>query len=157
MAVSNLGKAESHRIELLHGCNLDMLGRRDPAQYGTATLAQLESEIVARGATLGLEVRPFQTNHEGALVEKIHDICQSAAGVIINPGAWTHYSYAIHDALELVAGPVVEVHLSDINNREEWRRLSVISDVAQLTISGKGREGYFEALEWLARRLGPGR
>lgn len=153
MAESRSGQGEPRRIELLHGCNLDMLGRRDPEQYGTGTLEQLEGEVVARGAALGLAVQPFQTNHEGALVEQIHDICQTAAGVIINPGAWTHYSYAIHDALELVAGPVVEVHISDINAREEWRRHSVISDVCELTISGKGLEGYFEALEWLARRL----
>jgi len=144
-------------IALLHGCNLDMLGKRDPGHYGNFTLAQLESEVRSRGVELGLSVEPFQTNHEGALIERIHDIWQTAAGVIINPGAWTHYSYGIRDALELVVAPVVEVHISDIGAREEWRRHSVISEVCDLTISGKGIEGYHEALSWLQQSISPGR
>lgn len=144
-------------VALLHGCNLDMLGKRDPGHYGTFTLAQLESEVAARGAELGLSVEPFQTNHEGALIEKLHEVWQSVAGVIINPGAWTHYSYGIRDALELVAAPVVEVHISDISSREEWRRHSVISEVCELTISGKGIEGYYEALAWLSQGISQSR
>lgn len=130
-----------------------MLGKRNPEHYGSLTLQELENAVVSKGRELGLAVRPFQTNHEGALLEKIHDFWQSASGMIINPGAWTHYSFAIRDALEMVAGPVVEVHLSDISAREEWRRRSVISDVCALTIAGKGLDGYLEAMEWLARNI----
>lgn len=146
--MENLG--ETLTILLLHGCNLDMLGKRDPAHYGQLTLEQLEVAVDQQARQLGMLVHPFQTNHEGALVEKIHDFWERADGVIINPGAWTHYSYAIHDALEMVEGPVVEVHLSDIYAREEWRRRSVISDVCGLTVAGKGLDGYMEALAWLA-------
>jgi len=139
-------------IWLLHGVNLDMLGARDPAHYGTLTLAELEEYVAQRAAAHGFVLQAFQTNHEGELVEKLHDIARAgAAGVVINPGAWTHYSYAIRDALELVAAPVAEVHLSDVSGREEWRRRSVIADLAAVRISGKGREGYAEALEALAR------
>ncbi len=142
------------RLALLHGCNLNMLGRRDPEHYGTLTLEELESAVRVRAAEAGFsDCLCFQTNHEGELVEKIHELCGVLDAMIINPGAWTHYSYAIHDALELVAAPVVEVHLSDIAHRpEEWRRHSVISDVCGLTIAGKGLNGYLEALEWLADR-----
>lgn len=136
---------------LLHGVNLDMLGARDPAHYGTLTLAELESFVTECGARQGFVVRSFQTNHEGDLVEKIHEIArEGAAGVIINPGAWTHYSYALRDALELVAAPVAEVHLSDVEQREEWRRHSVIADLAAVRVSGKGAAGYAEAVAALA-------
>ena len=108
---------------LLHGVNLDMLGRRDPAVYGSMTLAELEAYVARHGETHGFTVRSFQTNHEGEFVEKLHQlVVDGADAAIINPGAWTHYSYALHDALELVTAPVAEVHLSDIENREEWRR-----------------------------------
>lgn len=141
-------------IALLHGVNLNMLGQRDPAHYGTLTLVELESKVVNEAKNLGMHCLSFQTNHEGELVEKIQELRLRSSGMIINPGAWTHYSYAIRDALELVGGPVIEVHLSDIANRpEEWRRHSVISDVCDLTIAGKGPEGYVEALQWLAQRL----
>lgn len=136
---------------LLHGVNLDMLGHRDPEQYGSLTLAELEAQVVAWGALRGFEVRCFQTNHEGALVEKLHEIAAGAPGaVIINPGAWTHYSYAIRDALEIVGVPVAEVHLSDVMRREEWRRHSVIADLVDVRVSGKGAGGYEEALDALA-------
>lgn len=140
------------RVALLHGCNLNMLGRRDPQHYGALTLAELESAVRVHAREAGFrECLCFQTNHEGALVEKIQELSAAADAMIINPGAWTHYSYALHDALELVRAPVVEVHLSDITSRkEEWRRRSVISDVCALTISGKGLDGYLEALDWLA-------
>lgn len=136
---------------LLHGVNLDMLGRRDPEHYGALTLAQLEGMVRERAAARGFSVRCFQTNHEGDLVEKLHQIArEGAGGVIINPGAWTHYSYAIRDALELITAPVAEVHLSAVDMREEWRRHSVIADLAAVRVSGKGAEGYVEAVEALA-------
>ncbi len=139
------------RLWLLHGVNLDMLGRRDPAVYGSMTLSELEAYVARHGEALGFTVWSFQTNHEGELVEKLHEIVvHGASAVIINPGAWTHYSYALRDALELVEAPVAEVHLSDIEHREEWRRTSVIADVVNVRVMGKGAEGYVEALEELA-------
>jgi 3-dehydroquinate dehydratase-2 len=137
---------------LLHGVNLDMLGRRDPAVYGTMTLAELESYVARHGEAHGFTVHSFQTNHEGEFVEKIHQLTLDGAdAAIINPGAWTHYSYAVHDALELVDAPVAEVHLSDIESREEWRRVSVIADVVDVRVAGQGAAGYVGALEALAR------
>ena len=137
---------------LLHGVNLDMLGRRDPAVYGSMTLAELEAFVARHGEAHVFTVRSFQTNHEGEFVEKLHQlVIDHADAAIINPGAWTHYSYALRDALELVAAPVAEVHLSDIENREEWRRISVIADVVDVRVSGKGAAGYLDALEALAK------
>jgi len=131
-----------------------MLGRRDPETYGSLTLTQLESFVTERAAEHGFSVKCFQTNHEGDLVEKLHELAGgSADAVIINPGAWTHYSYALRDALELVAAPVAEVHLSAVERREEWRRTSVIADVVTLRVSGKGAEGYAEAVVGLAGAL----
>jgi 3-dehydroquinate dehydratase-2 len=136
---------------LLHGVNLDMLGRRDATHYGDLTLPELERRVGEHGAQRGFSVECFQTNHEGALVEKLHAVArEGAAGVVINPGAWTHYSWAIHDALELVHAPIAEVHLSDVEGREEWRRVSVISDLATVRVSGKGLSGYLEAVDALA-------
>jgi 3-dehydroquinate dehydratase-2 len=136
---------------LLHGVNLDMLGHRDPAHYGLLTLPELETYVVECAAARGLAVRCHQTNHEGELVEKIHEIVRDGAdAVIVNPGAWTHYSYALRDALEMVTAPIAEVHLSAIEGREEWRRRSVIADLAAVRVSGKGPEGYAEAVTALA-------
>jgi 3-dehydroquinate dehydratase II len=136
---------------LLHGVNLDMLGRRDPAHYGVLTLPELEAYVSDCAAVHGFAAHCYQTNHEGDLVEKIHEIaCQGADAVIVNPGAWTHYSYALRDALELIEAPVAEVHLSAIEGREEWRRHSVIADLAAVRVSGKGPEGYAEAVAALA-------
>ena len=136
---------------LLHGVNLDMLGRRDPAVYGSMTLFELEAYVARHGEKHGFTVHSFQTNHEGELIEKVHQlVVDGADAAIINPGAWTHYSYALHDALELVTAPVAEVHLSDIERREEWRRTSVIADVVDLRIQGKGAAGYVDAIEALA-------
>jgi 3-dehydroquinate dehydratase-2 len=136
---------------LLHGVNLDMLGRRDPAIYGSMTLAELEAYVARHGEKHGFAVHSFQTNHEGELVEKLHQLAADGAdAAIINPGAWTHYSYALRDALELVAAPVAEVHLSDIDQREEWRSVSVIADVVDVRVAGKGAEGYVEAIQALA-------
>lgn len=141
---------------LLHGVNLDMLGRRDPEVYGRLTFSELEEYVTGEGAAHGFDVHCYQTNHEGGLIEKLHKLAGEGAGadaVIINPGAWTHYSYAIRDALELLSVPVAEVHLSAIEEREEWRRTSVIADVVTLRISGQGAEGYKEAVVALAAAL----
>jgi 3-dehydroquinate dehydratase-2 len=139
-------------IFVLHGVNLDTLGRRDPEHYGLITLPELEGRIREWAGELGLEVDCRQTNFEGQYVEWLHEALDSADGVIVNPGAWTHYSYAIRDALELLEAPVVEVHLSDVDAREEWRRISVVRDVAAKAVMGKGPDGYREALEFLAKQ-----
>jgi 3-dehydroquinate dehydratase-2 len=141
------------RIEVLHGVNLDQLGRRDPTHYGSLTLAQLELAITSWGTELGLSVSCFQTNHEGAFVERLHALRGNADGLILNPGAWTHYAYAIHDALEIAGLPAVEVHLSDIGSRDAWRQLSVIRPLCFATISGEGPEGYRAGLELLQKEL----
>jgi 3-dehydroquinate dehydratase II len=143
-----------NRIEVMHGANLDQVGRRDPEQYGGATLTELERKISDYGRELGLLTRFFQTNHEGDFIEHLHRLEGLADGIVLNPGAWTHYSYAIRDALELAALPAVEVHLSDVDRREEWRRHSVISDLCVARVAGKGAEGYREALERLGQELG---
>ena len=137
------------RVLVLHGVNFDMLGRRDPRHYGRISLRELEQQIVDWGTELGVDVSCKQTNAEGLYVEWIHDACDWADGVIVNPGAWTHYSYAIRDALELLSVPLVEVHLSAIEEREDFRRHSVISEIASMRVSGKGPEGYRVALQFL--------
>jgi len=123
-----------------------MLGERDPLHYGSLTLAELDTQIVTWASELDLEVRCFQTNAESEYVERLHSLRGAVDGVILNPGAWSHYAYAIHDALELIGLPAVEVHLSDVQSREPWRRLSVIGDLCLATYSGKGPEGYRLAL-----------
>ena len=142
-----------NRVEVFHGVNLDQLGRRDPELYGNVSFRELETQIERFGRELGLTVSFFQTNHEGNFVERLHRVEDIADGLIINPGSWSHYSYAIRDALELAGVPAVEVHISDISRREEWRRQSVISDLCRATVSGKGVEGYREALELLKQEL----
>jgi 3-dehydroquinate dehydratase-2 len=137
------------RIVVLNGVNLDQLGRRDPAVYGGMSESQLETAIYKWANELGLSVECRQTNHEGEYIDWCHDALDWADGVVVNPAAWTHYSYAIRDAIELFKVPVVEVHLSNVDEREEWRRLSVISDLATKRIVGKGPDGYREALEYL--------
>ena len=138
------------QVAVLNGVNLNMLGRRDPAQYGTLTLRQLETQIYEWGDELGVNIRCFQSNSEGAYIDQIHDACDWAGGLIVNPGAWTHYSYAVRDALEIFEHPIVEVHLSAIEQREEWRRHSVVAEVVSKRISGHGADGYREALSYLA-------
>lgn len=135
-----------NRVEVMHGVNLDQLGRRDPEQYGTLTLDELEVRIKTSADGLGLQTQFFRTNHEGEFVERLHRLSARADGVLLNPGAWTHYSYAIRDALELAQLPAVEVHLSDVQNREPWRRHSVLSELCLATISGQGPQGYEQAL-----------
>jgi 3-dehydroquinate dehydratase-2 len=142
-----------NRIEVMHGVNLDQLGRRDPAHYGGLTFDRLEQKIEAFAADLGLHVRFFQTNAEHQFVEHLHRIDGLADGIVINPGAWTHYAWSIHDALEIAALPTVEVHLSDIQQREEWRRRSVVADLCLATVSGRGPDGYRDALTRLREEL----
>jgi len=140
------------RVLVINGPNLNLLGVRRPEVYGTTTLSELEERCRAWGAGLGIEVDTFQSNHEGEIIDRLHDALGSADGVVLNPGALAHYSYALHDAIEAVALPVVEVHLSDISQREEWRARSVVSPACAASISGHGVEGYREALELLAAR-----
>jgi 3-dehydroquinate dehydratase II len=141
------------RIEVMHGANLDQLGRRDPTHYGSLTLDQLERTISDAAGELGLTTRFFQTNHEGDFVEHLHRLDGLADGLVLNPGAWTHYSYAIRDALELAGLPAIEVHLSDVDAREPWRRESVIRDLCIARVSGKGPDGYRDALARLRAEL----
>jgi len=142
-----------NRIEVMHGVNLDQLGRRDPAQYGRITLGELERLVSDWAAEVGLTTRFFQTNHEGEFVSHLHRLEGLADGLILNPGAWTHYAWSLRDALEIAAVPAVEVHLSDVGAREEFRRVSVIRDLCVATIAGKGPDGYREALTVLRREL----
>jgi len=141
------------RVEVMHGVNLDQLGRRDPALYGTLTLAELERRIEREAGELNLAARFFQSNHEGAFVERLHALREDADAVVLNPGAWTHYAWAIRDALEIAALPAVEVHLSNIHAREPWRRVSVIAELCLASISGRGADGYGEALVMLRDEL----
>lgn len=143
-----------NRVAVLHGVNLDMLGRRDPEHYGTLTLAELEREVRRFGRELDLELSVFQSNHEGEFVEYLHRLPERADAALLNPGAWTHYSYAIREALEIAGVPAVEVHLSDVSSREQWRRTSVLEGLVIEAISGQGAEGYRRALEILNERLG---
>lgn len=138
------------QILVLNGPNLDTLARRDPAIYGGVSLNELESRIYGWAHDLDLSARCRQSNSEGEYIDWIHDAYDNVDGVIVNPGAWSHYSYAIRDALELLTVPFVEVHLSNVENREEWRRHSVVADLAALRVIGKGPDGYREALEFLA-------
>jgi 3-dehydroquinate dehydratase-2 len=137
------------RIDVLNGVNLSVLGKRDPALYGGLSLQELESQIYKWGNDLGATVRCRQTNQEGLFVAWLHDAIEVADAVIVNPGAWTHYSWAIRDAVEITGLPVVEVHLSNVDEREEWRRFSVLEDVRTHRVIGKGPAGYREALEYL--------
>ncbi len=136
------------RLVVLHGPNLDLLGERPVEHYGTITLPALERLITDEVERLGWECLCLQTNHEGTYIECIHEYRNEGA-LIVNPGAWTHYSYAIRDALELTTCPIAEVHLSDVARREEWRQQSVIAPVVSFTVGGKGPDGYLEAVRRL--------
>jgi 3-dehydroquinate dehydratase-2 len=148
--------ATRNRVEVLHGVNFDMLGSRDKDIYGDFTLPELEVRIKRFARDLNLEAFFFQTNSEGEFVEHLHRLPEIADAAIVNAGAWTHYSWALRDALDLTGIPTVEVHLSDISKREEWRRHSVFEglDVILGQVYGKGQDGYREALELIATRLG---
>ena len=144
-----------NRVEVMHGVNFDMLGSRDKDVYGDFTLTELEVRIKHFARDLGLEAAFFQSNSEGEFVEHLHRLPEIADAAIVNAGAWTHYSWAIRDALDLTGIPTVEVHLSDISKREEWRRHSVFDGLELMIgqIYGKGPDGYAEALELIAKKL----
>ncbi len=142
-----------NRVAVLHGVNFDVLERRDPALYGGHSLSELERQISDFARERGLETIFFQTNSEGEFAGYLHRAPELADAIVINAGAWTHYSRAIADALELTGLPAVEVHLSDVESRQDWRRVSVFDGLVLAKISGKGADGYGEALDALARRL----
>jgi 3-dehydroquinate dehydratase-2 len=137
----------------MHGVNFDVLERRPSDQYGASTLTELEVKVKRYARELDLEPSFFQTNHEGEFCELLHKAGENADGLLLNPGAWTHYSWAIRDALEVAGIPAVEVHLSDVDEREEWRRLSVIRELCVGSVQGKGVEGYREGLEMLKKAI----
>jgi 3-dehydroquinate dehydratase-2 len=142
-----------NRVAVLHGVNLDALNRRPAEHYGGLTLDGLERRIDAFARELGLQARFFQTNHEGEYVEEIHKAGDFSDGLLLNPGAWTHYAWSLRDAIEVSGLPAVEVHLSDVENREPFRRVSVITDVCVAKVSGKGVDGYRDALAALKEAL----
>jgi 3-dehydroquinate dehydratase-2 len=144
------------RVLVLHGINLDMFGRRDPASYGTLTLAQIDERIASLASELGIDVETFQTNHEGAMCERIHAAHESDVdAVVINAGAWTHYSYGIRDALAMLSIPIVEVHLSNIHAREPFRHTSVFAEVIRGQIAGFGVDSYLLGLRAAAAAAAP--
>jgi 3-dehydroquinate dehydratase-2 len=143
-----------NRVAVLHGVNFDVLDRRDPEIYGGLSLRELEIKIGGWARELALEAKFFQTNAEGEFVEYLHRLPEVADAVLINAGAWTHYSRAIADALAMAALPAIEVHLSDVEAREDWRRVSVFDGLVLAKIAGKGPDGYREALAALAVELG---
>ncbi len=137
------------RVLVLHGPNLNLLGERDPATYGTQTLAEIDAEIVSAGQTAGIDVHCEQHNSEGAIIDALHDARKDCDGVILNPGAYAHYSYAIADAIASIAIPVIEVHLSNVASRETFRRTSVTATACRGVVSGLGAAGYRLALRYL--------
>ena len=142
-----------YRVAILHGVNLDALDRRPAEHYGGLTFTQLEWRIGQFAHALKLEASFFQSNHEGAYVEELHRSIDYADGLVLNPGAWTHYAWSLRDAVELTGLPAVEIHLSDVQHREPFRRVSVLTEVCIATVSGKGPDGYREALEHIKRAL----
>ncbi len=142
-----------NRVAVLHGVNFDVLERRDPEIYGGLSLSELEMRIQAIARELGLEAIFFQTNSEGEFAEYLHRGPELADAIVINAGAWSHYSRAIADALDVTGLPAVEVHLSDVESRQDWRRVSVFDGLVLEKISGKGPDGYRDALARLAREL----
>jgi 3-dehydroquinate dehydratase II len=137
------------RVIVLNGVNLNIIGRRDPALYGGITIAELEGRIYEWGRALELTVQCRQTNNEGEFVKWCHDAHDNTDGMILNPGAWTHYAWSIHDALEPLKIPLVEVHLSNVDERDEWRKTSVIHDLVATRFVGEGADGYLHGLEYL--------
>src|SRR5215207_5791875 len=142
-----------HRVEVMHGVNFDVLGSRNADHYGGLKLTELEVKVKAFARELEMEVSFSQTNHEGEYCERLHRAGESADALVLNPGAWTHYSWAIRDALQVAGLPAVEVHLSDVQAREEFRRTSVVGDLCGATFSGRGAEGYRLGLEWLRKEM----
>lgn len=147
-----------YRIEVMHGANLNMLDRRDPSHYGdergqALSLLALERKIEGFARELGMRARFFQSNSETEMIERLHRLRGESDAILINAGAWTHYAWAIRDALEIAALPTAEVHLSDVESRESWRRISVFDGLCVAKVSGKGPDGYRDALEALKRAL----
>ena len=143
-----------NRVAVLHGVNFDILERRDPEMYGGLSLLELETRIERWARELGLETIFFQTNAEGEYCEYLHRVPELADAALLNAGAWTHYSRAIADALAVASVPAIEVHLSDVEARDDWRKLSVFDGLVLAKVSGKGPDGYREALERLSAELG---
>ena len=144
-------KSIHKKVLVIHGPNLNMLGRREPDIYGHQSLAEIDNQLVGLGQKLGIEVATFQSNHEGAIVDEIQQAMGNCQGIIINPGAFTHTSIAIRDALAMLDVPIVEVHLSNINKREPFRHQSMIADIVTARMAGFGSHGYLLALEGLAK------
>ena len=142
-----------NRIAVMHGVNLDMLDRRPKEIYGDLSLSKLERHVSEFARELGLEVRFFQSNHEGEYVDELHRASDYADGLLLNPGAWTHYAWALRDAVEVAGLPAVEIHLSDPDTREEWRHLSVLADVVVARVKGEGPDGYRTALTRLKEAM----
>ena len=140
-------------VLLVHGPNLNLLGEREPSVYGRTTLAEINAMVKKEAKKHGLKIVAFQSNSEGALIDFLHKHRKKAAGIVINPGAYTHYSYALRDGIAATDLPAVEVHLSDIKKREPFRRISVIKDVCLAQISGLGPRSYTEGLKFLAKSL----
>jgi 3-dehydroquinate dehydratase-2 len=143
-----------NRVAVFHGINLDALDRRPAEHYGGLTFSQLEARIGTFARELGLQLSFYQSNYEGAFVEELHRATDYADGLILNPGAWTHYAWALRDAVEITGLPAIEVHLSDVDAREPWRHLSVLEDIRAGKVSGQGVEGYKEALTMLKGMFG---
>lgn len=141
------------RILVMHGPNLNRLGKREPAVYGSTTLAQVDEAIRARAHELGVETRHLQSNHEGELIDTLHEAEADCAGVVFNPGAYTHYAWALRDAVTSIPLPVVEVHLSDIHSREAWRHVSVLEGVTLAQVAGRGVGSYLDGLTLLVEHL----
>ncbi len=154
--VKEEGKGGTIRILVLHGPNLNLLGLREPEIYGSTTLEEVNRAVVEKAASLGFQADCFQSNHEGEIVDCVQQAAGNYSGMVINPAALTHYSLALHDALKAVGLPVVEVHISNIYAREEFRRVSVVSPAAQVVISGAGTQGYLLGLEALCSLLNKG-
>ncbi|WP_424766179.1 type II 3-dehydroquinate dehydratase [Paenibacillus sp. sgz302251] len=142
-----------HKILLLNGPNLNMLGIREPGVYGMESLASIETLMKDKADKLGISLECFQTNHEGEMIDRIHSAFGQADGIVINPGAWTHYSYALRDALSSVGLPIIEVHMSNIHKREAFRHISVVSAIAVGQIAGFGSHSYELGLDALVRHL----
>lgn len=147
------GRGPGYRIEVMHGVNLDVLDRRDPQHYGALGLLELERRVEAFAHELGMRTRFFHSNSETELIERLHRLRGESDAILINAGAWSHYAWAIRDALEIAGLPTAEVHLSDVESREPWRRVSIFDGLCVAKVSGKGPEGYREALEALKQAL----
>ena len=141
------------KFVIIHGPNLNLLGEREPEIYGKATISNINDAINELASNLNIQTKIFQSNHEGSIIDFLHENRKWAHGVVINPGAYTHYSYAIHDAIAAIQLPTVEVHLSDIHHREGFRRISVIKEVCITQISGKGVNSYLEGIQYLRNFL----